>query len=172
MQSRDWIGGISMAVFVCGLVLTQPVLSAAQESPEGSMGMHGKMDKMGMHDKMGKEKGPGKMDRTGKMADMRERHARRKAMHKEHLQELQQQLSALRAHTTTLDSITDQQQLLTELKKHQHMTDALLSTMVEQREKMHAHMQARHKQMQSQMGESQQTEEDASAEHETHHEGE
>lgn len=169
MHNKYWIGGLSMALLVWSLVFPYPVSTLAQESPEGSMGRHGMM---------GKEKGPGKMgmhgemDKTDKMADMHQRHAQMEAMHKAHLQELQQQLSALHEHTATLDSITDQQQLLTELKKHQHMTDALLGTMVEQRKKMHAHMQARHKQMQSQMGESQQTEEEASAEHETHHEGE
>lgn len=160
MYNRYRIGSLSIALFVWSLVLTPPVSILAQESPEGSMGMHGKM---------GKEKGPGKMDKRG---DMHKRHAHMKAMHTEQLQELQQQLSALRAHTTTLDSITDQQQLLTELKKHQHMTDTLLDTMVEQRKKMHLHMQARHKRMQSHRGESPQTEEDASAGHEAHPEGE
>jgi hypothetical protein len=146
-----------MALFAWSLVFSHPVSTLAQESPEGSMGMHGMR---------GKEKGP------GMRGDMHKRHAQMEAMHTEHLQELQQQLSALRAHTATLDSITDQQQLLTEIKKHQLMTDALLGTMVEQRKTMHMHMQARHKRMQSQMGESQQTEEDASAGHEAHHEGE
>jgi TolA-binding protein len=160
MQHRYWIGGLSMALFAWSLVFSHPVSVFAQDSPEGSMGMHGKMDKMG------KEKGP------GMRGDMHKRHAQMEAMHTEQLQELQQQLSALRAHTTALDSITDQQQLLTEMKKHQHMTDTLLDTMVEERKKMHVHMQARHKRMQSQMGESPQTEEGASGEHEVHPEGE
>jgi hypothetical protein len=115
------------------------------------MGMHGKMDKM---------------------ADMHKRHAQMEAMHTEQLQELQQQLSALRTHTATLDSMTDQQQLLSEMKKHQHMTDALLETIVEQRKTMHVHMQAHHKRMRSHRGDSPQTEEGTTGEHEAHQEGE
>ncbi len=60
---------------------------------------------------------------------------------------------------------------LGEMKKHQQMTDELLGTMLEQREKMHAQMKARHEQMQSQMGKPQQTEKQAPEGHEAPHEG-
>lgn len=63
----------------------------------------------------------------------------------------------------------DEQQLRAEMKKHQQMTDTLLGTMLEQREKMHAQMKAHREQMRSRMGETQQTEQKESEGHEAHH---
>jgi hypothetical protein len=56
-----------------------------------------------------------------------------------------------------MEGITDETQLLTEMKKHQQMTDALLGAMVEQRQKMHARMKEHHSQMRSRMEKGQQT---------------
>ena len=50
-----------------------------------------------------------------------------------------------------MEGISDEKQLLEEMKKHQQMTDTLLGTMLEQREKMHAQMKAHHEQMRSRM---------------------
>lgn len=88
------------------------------------------------------------------------------------MQELQKQLTALREHTKAMEGISDEKQLLTEMKKHQQMTDTLLGTMVEQREKMHAQMKAHHEQMRGKMGKPSQTEKQESEGHEAHHEGE
>ena len=123
--------------------------AAAQEKPAGKMGMPGMM-------------GHGHM--MGMMPEMQK-------MHEQMEQELQKKLTALREHSKTMEGISDEKQLLTEIKKHQQMTDDLLGTMLEQREKMHAQMKARHEQMQSQMGKPQQTEKQAPEGHEAPHEG-
>jgi len=78
------------------------------------------------------------------------------AMHEEMTQKLQQQLTALREHAKLIDGVSDQTQLLTEMKKHQQMTDALLGTMIEHHQKMHTAMQEHHTHMQSTMSHEQQ----------------
>jgi hypothetical protein len=114
------------------------VLSIAQGTPQEETekpGMMGKTKEAGMH---------------GRRAEMRKMHEQMEAMHKEMMEDLQKQLTALHEHSKALDGISDDKQLLTELKKHQQMTDHLLGTMVEQRAKMHAHMQAQREQMREQ----------------------
>jgi hypothetical protein len=74
-------------------------------------------------------------------------------MHEAASQELQKQMTALREHAKTMDGITDEKQLLMELKKHQLLTDTFLGTMLEQKEKMRAAMKEHHKQMHEQMHE-------------------
>jgi hypothetical protein len=69
-------------------------------------------------------------------------HPQMEAMCREMDTELQQQLTALREHTQTMATITDNQQLVEEMKKHQQSTDALLGALIEQRQKMHAMMHA------------------------------
>jgi hypothetical protein len=156
MKKLQFVRHIGASVLVGSLALSLPVSVAAQEAQqeqraqEGSMGMQGMRE---MHQDM--------------MAEMRQRHERMEAMHQEMTQELQRQLTALREHAKTMEGITDEKQLLTEMKKHQQMTDALLGTMVEQREKMHARMRARHRQMRSQTEQAPQQQE--SEEHEVHH---
>ncbi|MBI3756815.1 MAG: hypothetical protein HY267_02455 [Deltaproteobacteria bacterium] len=71
---------------------------------------------------------------------MREMHERMEAMHKEMNTELQQRLTALREHSQAMAKITDTQQLVAEMKKHQQFTDALLGAMIEQHQRMHAIM--------------------------------
>ena len=64
--------------------------------------------------------------------------------------ELQQQLSVIQAHSKTMEELKDDKQLLTEMKKHQKMTDAFLGSLVGQREKLQAQMQTQQKQLQEQ----------------------
>ena len=119
---------------------------AAQESAlhEGSMSLHR------MKDMKGHGKHHGMMGITGAMHKRREQMmAMRQAM----LAELWQQLSALQEHPETLEAVTEQQEVLTELKKHQQMTDAFLATMVEQRATRHDAIQIRREKMKAKMGE-------------------
>jgi hypothetical protein len=121
---------------------------------------------MGMPGMMGHEQRPGMMAERQKM------HEHMEGMHQEMTQELQKQLTALREHAKAMDGISDEKQLLTEMKKHQQMTDDFLGTMIAQHEKMHAQMKEHHKQMQSRMGKKPQTEQQEPEGHEAHHEGE
>ena len=144
MQKKYVLRRIVLCLAIGGLVFASPHGSVAQEDAqepaehEGSMSMHGMMGQ-GRH--------------QGRMADMHKKHEQMMAKRKAMLAELQQQLAALHEHTKTLEGVTDQQQVLTELKKHQHMTDALLATMVEQRVKRHEAMQAHREKMKEKMGE-------------------
>jgi hypothetical protein len=95
----------------------------------------GKIEHQGME-------GHGHM-KGGKHGDP-EMRAQMQKMHQEMQAELQKQLTALRDHAKMMDGITEEKQLLAEMKKHQQMTDAFLSTMMEQREKMHTQMKAHH----------------------------
>lgn len=149
---------------VCGMMLTHPFLLAAQEATQAQQ--ERPAGKMGMHGMMGKE------HMSGMMAEMQQRHEQMEKMHQEMTQELQKQMTALRDHTKAMEGISDETRLLTEMKKHQQMTDSLLGTMLEQREKMHAQRRARHEQMRDQMGKGQPMEGSGtqrSGEHESHH---
>jgi Skp family chaperone for outer membrane proteins len=124
------------------------------------------MGQMGMQGMMGKEKS------QGMMAERQQRHEQMEKMHQEMTQELQKQMTALRDHTKTMEGISDEKQLLSEMKKHQQMTDHLLGTMLEQHEKMHARMHAHHERMRSRMGKEQPAEgsgTEQSGEREQHH---
>ena len=103
---------------------------------------------------------------------MQKMHEQMRAMRQEMTQELQKQLTALREHAKAMEGVSDEKQLLGEMKKHQQMTDTLLGTMVEQREKMHAQMKEHHEQMRGQMGKTQQSEKKEPEGHEAHHQGE
>jgi hypothetical protein len=48
--------------------------------------------------------------------------------------------------------ITDTQQLVAEMKKHQQLSDELLGTLIEQRQRMHARMHEHHKHGHQHMG--------------------
>jgi putative protein kinase ArgK-like GTPase of G3E family len=75
---------------------------------------------------------------------MRERHEQMEALHKEMDEELQRQMTALRTHAQTMSGITDTQQLVAEMKKHQQLSDELLNTVIEQRQRMHTRMHEHH----------------------------
>jgi len=161
MKKVNPIKAMGKSLIVCGLILTHPFVTAAQEAPvapqekpAGETGMPGMM---------------GHRHRPGMMAEMHKMHEQMEAMHQEMAQASDKQLTALRAHTKAMEGISDEKQLLTEMKKHQQMTDELLGTMIEQHEKMHAQMAERHKQMQKQMSKKPGTEKQ---EHETQPEGE
>ncbi|NOT55431.1 MAG: hypothetical protein HOP18_12565 [Deltaproteobacteria bacterium] len=71
---------------------------------------------------------------------MRERHEQMEAMHKEMDAELEQKMTTLRAHAQTMASITDTQLLVSALQKHQQLSDEVLNTLIEQRQRMRAKM--------------------------------
>lgn len=75
---------------------------------------------------------------------MRERHEQMEAMHKEMDAELQRRLTTLRAHAQTMASTTDTQLLLAAMQKHQQLSDELLGTLIEQRQRMHTRMHEHH----------------------------
>ena len=58
-------------------------------------------------------------------AKRRQHHEEMEKLHQEISQELEKQMAALREHTKTMDGITDEKQLLTEMKKHQQMAETL-----------------------------------------------
>jgi hypothetical protein len=155
MKKTSMFRTIATSVLLCGAIAFQPVVVGAQEAEKKNMpGMKG-------HEHM-----------MGEMHGNPEMRAQMQKMHQEMQAELQKQLTALREHAKAMDGITDEKQLLAEMKKHQQMTDDLLGTMVEQREKMHAQMQKRREQMHGQMRKGQPMEGSAtepSGEHEQHH---
>jgi hypothetical protein len=152
---------MGIGIITCGLLGAAPFPLAAQEAVQQQEGSGGQMEMQKMMEK-----------HPGMMGDMHKMHEQMEKMHQEMGQELQKQMTALREHTKVMEGINDEKQLLGEMKKHQQMTDALLGTMLEQREKMHAQMQKRHEQMRSRMGKKQPMEgsgTEPSEEHEQHH---
>src|SRR5262245_60054481 len=125
MKRVSFITTMNVGVVVSGMLLFSPLPLAAQEATPGQTES---MGHMGMHGMMGQEKSP------GMKAEMEQRHEHMEKMHQEMTQELQKQLTALREHMKAMEGISDEKQLLTELKKHEQMTDTLLGTMIEQRE--------------------------------------
>jgi hypothetical protein len=163
MRNMHPIKAIGTSLIVCGMILTHPFAPAAQEAPTAPP------------EKPAGETGrPGMMKhwhRPGMKAEMQKMHEQMEAMHQEMAETLHKQLTALRAQAKAMEGISDEKQLLTELKKHQEMTDELLGTMIEQHEKMHAQMAEHHEQMQKQMGKKPGTEKQEPEEHETQPEG-
>jgi hypothetical protein len=154
---------MGVGLITCGLLGAAPFPLTAQEAAPQQEGSGGHMGMRGM---MGKE------HMSGMMSEMQQMHEQMEKMHQEMSQELQKQMTALREHAKEMEGISDEKQLLTEMKKHQQMTDALLGTMLEQREKMHAQMQQRHEQMRGRMGKEQPAEgsgTEQSGGHEQHH---
>src|SRR5262249_38731597 len=119
MRRTNLFRMIVTSVLLSGALTFRPVVVGAQEA--------GKKDMPGTagHEHM-----------MGGMPGTPEMHAQMQKMHQEMQAELQKQLTALREHAKAMDGITDEKQLLVEMKKHQQMTDTYLSTMLEQQEKM------------------------------------
>ncbi|MBI3245478.1 MAG: hypothetical protein HYZ50_03090 [Deltaproteobacteria bacterium] len=164
MKSATLVKNMGMSLMVCGIILAHPFSLAAQEATQAQQ--EKPAGKMGMPGMMGKEHMP------GMMAEMQQRHEQMEKMHQEMTQELQKQMTALREHSKAMEGMSDEKQLFGEMKKHQQMTDGLLGTMLEQREKMHARMQAHHQRMHGRMGKEQPAEgsgTEPSGEHEQHH---
>jgi hypothetical protein len=130
--------GLGVCLVACSLTVGFSGLVAAQETSQQPPAQPS--EKMGAH-------GVGHGHMHGAGAEMQHMHERMEKMHEEMTQELQKQLVALREHAKAMEGISDEKQLLREMRKHQLMTDGLLGAMVEQREKMHAQMQAHHRQM-------------------------
>ena len=150
MKKTVLVKTTGIGLMACGVILAHPFSAAAQESPPvqqekpaGKMGMSGMMEQ-------------GQM--PAGMPDMEKMREQLQGIHKQMEQELQQKLTDLREHAKTMEGIKDEKQLLAEMKKHQQMTDDLLGTMLEQRDKMRAQMKVRQEQMQGQMGKTPQTE--------------
>jgi hypothetical protein len=151
--------GIGGSLVIGGLLFLSPLPLRAQDV---SQDQPGHMDRPGMT----KQRDP------AKMAEWRQHREQMEKMHTEMRQELEKQMTALREHTKTMDGITEEKPLLTEMKKHQQMTDTLLGTMIEQREKMQAQRQQHHGHRHGGMGKGQPSEGSGSApaaEQEHHH---
>lgn len=163
--------GARIALWVCGVMLLGTVSVRAQEATGGKENKPGTKQCCGMMEE--EMMGEGMMKGKGMTAQMRTMHEQMTKMRQEMLREQQEQLTALREHAKTTEGITDAQQLLPELKKHQQMTDALLETMVGQRAKMQGKMEEQYEQMQGQQKAQQQPAEEKKPEgHEEHHDGE
>jgi hypothetical protein len=78
------------------------------------------------------------------VTEMQQKHAARKHRHEEMTQTLQQQLAALREHAQVLAGLSAEKPLLEEVKRHLHLIDALLGTMVEYRARLEADHQGDH----------------------------
>jgi hypothetical protein len=160
MKRMTFTTTIGASLVISGLLFLSPLSLIAQDVPQdqtGHMGMHGR----GKH-----KKDP------AKMAEWRQHREQMEKMHAEMRQELEKQMTALREHTKAMDGVTEEKQLLTEMKKHQQMTDTLLGTMIEQQEKMHAQMQKHHGRRHGGMDKGQPSEGSGAApaaEHEQHH---
>src|SRR5262245_54622419 len=106
------------SLVLSGLLFLSPLPLSAQDVPQDQQGH---MSRQGT---TGQQKDP------AKRAEWQQHREQMDKMRTEMRQELEQKMTALRAHTKTLDEVTEEKQLLTEMKKHQQMTDALLGTMI------------------------------------------
>ena len=163
MKRTTFTATIATGLAAAWLLLFSSAPLMAQEAPAEQQGQR---EHPGMHG--GMEHG----NRSDMRAKMQQHHEEMEKLHQEMSQELGKQMAALREHTKTMDGITDEKQLLTEMRKHQQMSDTLLNTMLEQREKMHMQMKKRHERMHSWGGKAQPSEGSEtklSGEHEQHH---
>ncbi len=157
MKNRVASKIIGVGLITCGLLVAASFPLAAQEATPQQEGSGGQMEMQKMMEK-----------RPGMMGEMHKMHEQMEKMDTEMTQELQKQLTALREHSKAMEGVSDEKQLLPEMKKHQQMTDAFLSTLVEQRKKMRAQMHEHHQQMHGGMG-APETKESGGAGHEMHH---
>lgn len=127
MKKSIHIKNAGLGLALCGVLLSQPVLLSAQETPTQPGGQFGGTGAQGTE---GKEKFREMMN------EMQQRRQRMEQERQAALQELRRQLAALQAHTKTMTSLTDDKQFMTEMKKHQQMSDTLLGALVDQQEKM------------------------------------
>ena len=149
MKNKLFNKGIAASLTASGFLLMAPLRVTAQEAAqqqEGSGGHMGMPHMMREHHK------------SGMMAGMHQHHEQMEKIYQEMTQELETQMTALREHAKALDGITDEKQLLGELKKHQQMSDAVLETFLKQRQQMHERMKAHHEQMLEKMGKEQPSE--------------
>lgn len=163
MNKKTLVKIMGTGFITCGLLAAASFPLAAQEPTTQHEGAGGQMKMQGM---MGKSM----------MGDMQKMHEQMEQMHEKMTAELRKQMTALREHSKAMEGISEEKQLLGEVKKHQQMTDDLLGTVLEQREKMHAQRHAHHQRMHSRMGKGKERPAEAegsgterSEEHEQHH---
>lgn len=145
-------------LIVCGLLLIHPFALPAQDTPQKPH--EEQAEKMGSQERKGQE------IPVDIVIEMQQLHKHMKKMRQEMTEELQRQMTALRAHTQAMEGISDEKQLLGELRKHQHMTDDLLGTMAEQRATLDAKIKERREQLWNQLRKAHQTEKNEQEEHE------
>src|SRR4249920_1483961 len=112
MKKRALMKIMGMSLISGGVFAAASFPLAAQETAPQHESASGHMQ---MHGMMGKQQ--------GMMGDMEKMHEQMDQMDQEMNQELQKQLTTLRAHAKTMEGMTDEKQLLSEMKKHQQMTD-------------------------------------------------
>lgn len=163
MKGRMFGQGRVVHLAVAALLLWTPLSAIAQETAPAQQKQPAAQE--GAPAMQGKRK-------AGMMAKMRQHHAEMEKMHQEMNQELETQMTALREHAKAMDGLTDEKQLLGEMKKHQQLTDAVLETLLKQRTQMHERMKMHHEQMRNRRGKRQPPEGSGTQqppEHEAHH---
>jgi hypothetical protein len=130
-----FIPGLRRGLLISSLVLSLPLALNAQEAAQQPSPP---------------AQGTEQAEPTGKAPShhgkghMREKHEQIAAMHQEMDAEVQRRMTTLRAHAQTMSSITDTQLLVAALQKHQQLSDELLGTLIEQRQRMHGKMHEHH----------------------------
>lgn len=134
-QDTAFISGLRRGLLICSFALILPLSLNAQESAQQPDSPAKGTEGVEAPDKAPPHHGKG---------HRHERHEQMEAMHREMDEELQRQMTTLRAHSQTMASITDTQQLVAALQKHQQLSDEVLGTLIEQRHRMHARMHEHH----------------------------
>ncbi len=160
MNRATWTYRRCKCLIICGILLARPFSLLAQETIQQQQEEQpGKMSTPGV-------RGPGLPLDTA--TEMQKMHKQMKKMRQEMTQELQKQMTALRAHAQAMEGISDEKQLLAEMKKHLQMIDEFLGTMVEQRATLDAGRKERHEQIWNRLGKTHQIEKNEPEEHEGH----
>ncbi len=134
-RDSAFIPGLRRGLLIGSLILGLPFSLRAQETAQQPDPPAQGTEHAATPDKASPHHGKGRMH---------ERHKQMAAMHQEMDAELQRQMATLRAHAQTMASITDTQLLVAAMQKHQQLSDELLSTLIEQRQRMHTRMHEHH----------------------------
>src|SRR5262245_55601540 len=151
-------------VMVWALLLSHPYSLAAQDTP-------GKPSE-GQPTRRNMREGRGQKQLSDLITELQQKHHARKQLHQEMTRALQQQMAALREHAKVLEGISDEKQLVEELKKHFQLTDAVLNTMVEYSARLEGDRNERGEDQGSQCGMTPPAEKPALEGHTTHPAGE
>jgi hypothetical protein len=130
-RDTAFIPGLYRGLLLCSLILGLPFSLSAQETAQQPV-----------PPAQGAEQAetPDKASPHHRKGHHHERHEQMEAMHQEMDAEVQRQMTTLRAHAQTMSSITDTQMLVAAMQKHQQLSDELLGTLIEQRQRMHTRM--------------------------------
>jgi iron-sulfur cluster repair protein YtfE (RIC family) len=139
-----------------GKVLSHTHESAEEETAEQDQE---EAEKRGTQERKGQER-PADL-----VNELQQRYRARKQLRREFLQTLQQQMTTLHEHAAAMEGISDERQLLREMRKHMQMTDAVLGTLVEQRAAREAQKSIHGEQPGQQLGQPRQTEQSEPKEH-------